>query len=120
MAPYEALHGRKCRSLVHWYEAEHSSLDQTEVTRGTTEVVKIIRQRLETAQSRKKTYADKRRRPLEFQVGDAIFLKVAPFKGLMRFEKKGKLSPRYVGLFEITERIGNVAYGLALSPYLSA
>ena len=73
-----------------------------------------------TAQSRQKSYADKRRRPLEFQVGDAVFLKVAPLKGVMRFGKKGKLSPRYMGPFEIIERIGKVAYRLALSPDLSA
>ena len=120
MAPYEALYGRKCRSPVHWYETGQASLDQTDFTRGTTEAVQLIRQRLETAQSRQKSYADKRRRPLEFQVGDAVFLKVAPLKGVMRFGKKGKLSPRYVGPFEIIERIGKVAYRLALSPELSS
>ena len=80
----------------------------------------MIRERLKTAQSRQKSYADKRRRPLEFQIGDAVFLKVAPLKGVMRFGKKGKLSPRYVGPFEIIERIGKVAYKLALSPELSS
>ncbi|KAL5537439.1 hypothetical protein UlMin_045822 [Ulmus minor] len=72
-----------------------------------------------TAQSRQKSYADKRRRPLEFLVGDSVFLKVAPMKGVMRFGKKGKLSPRYIGPFEILERIGKVAYRLALPPELS-
>ena len=80
----------------------------------------MIWQRLETAESRQKSYVDKRRRPLEFQVGDSVFLKAAPLKGVMRFGKKGKLSPRYVGPFEIIERIGKVAYRLALSPDLSA
>ena len=74
---------------------------------------------MKTAQSRQKSYADKRRLPLEFQVGDAVFLKVAPLKGVMRFEKKRKLSPRYVGPFEIIQRIKKVAYKLALSPELS-
>ncbi|KAL5547651.1 hypothetical protein UlMin_002882 [Ulmus minor] len=69
---------------------------------------------------RQKSYADKRRRPLEFQVGDAVFLKVAPMKGVMRFGKKGKLSPRYIGPFKILERIGKVAYRLALPPNLSS
>ena len=73
MAPFEALYGRKCRSPVHWYEIGQTSLDQTDFTRGTTEAVKMIRQRLETAQSRQKSYANKRRRPLEIQVGDAVF-----------------------------------------------
>ena len=120
MAPYEALYGKKCRSPVHWYETGQSSIDQTDFMMETTEAVKMIRERLETAQSRQKSYADKRRSPLEFQVGDAVFLKVAPLKGVMRFGKKGKLSPRYVGPFEIIERIGKVAYKLALSPELSS
>ncbi|KAL5577467.1 hypothetical protein UlMin_019166 [Ulmus minor] len=67
-----------------------------------------------------KSYADKRRRPLEFQVGDSVFLKVAPMKGVMRFGKKGKLSPRFIGPFEILERVGKVAYKLALPPELSS
>ena len=71
------------------------------------------------AQSCQKSYANRRRRPLEFQVGDSIFLKVAPMKGVMRFGKKGKLSPRYIGLFEILESIGKVAYKLALPSELS-
>ncbi|KAL5555965.1 hypothetical protein UlMin_022614 [Ulmus minor] len=74
---------------------------------------------MKTAQSRQKSYADRRRRPLEFQVGDLVFLKVAPMKGVMRFGKKGKLSPRYIGPFEILERIGKVAYKLALPSELS-
>ena len=119
MAPYEALYERRCRSPIHWYEVGQSSLDQTDFIRETTEAVKMIRQRLETAQNRQKNYADKRRRPLEFQVGDFVFLKVAPLKGVMRCGKKGKLSPRYIGPFEIIERIGKMAYRLTLSPDLS-
>ena len=119
MGPFEALYGRKCRSPVHWFETGRSSISQTEFIEETTEAVKLIRQRLETAQSRQKSYVDKRRRSLEFQVGDAVFLKVAPLKGVVRFGKKGKLSPRYIGPFEITQRIGKVAYKLALSPDLA-
>ena len=74
---------------------------------------------MKIAQSRQKSYADRRRRPLEFQVGDLVFLKVAPTKGVMRFGKKGKLSPRYIGPFEILEKIGKVAYKLALPSELS-
>ncbi|KAL0551690.1 hypothetical protein IC582_010779 [Cucumis melo] len=73
-----------------------------------------------TAQSRQKSYADVRRKDLEFEVGDMVFLKVAPMKGVLRFAKKGKLSPRFVGLFEILERIGPVAYRLALPPSFAA
>ncbi|KAL4022872.1 hypothetical protein IC575_016618 [Cucumis melo] len=73
-----------------------------------------------TAQSRQKSYVDKRHKDLEFEVGDMVFLKVAHMKGVLRFEKKGKLSPRFVGPFEILERIGPVAYRLALPPSFSA
>ncbi|XP_058195003.1 uncharacterized protein LOC131311522 [Rhododendron vialii] len=90
-----------------------------EAQRRTTEQVKIIRQRLQTAQSRQKSYADRRRRPLSFEVGDHVFLKVSPHRGLSRFGKKGKLSPRYIGPFDVIEKIGEVAYRLALPPRLS-
>ena len=63
-----------------------------------------------TARCRQKNYADMRRKPLEFQVGDRVLLKVSPWKGVVRFGKKGKLAPRYVGPFKIVERIGKVAY----------
>ncbi|KAA0067277.1 hypothetical protein IC582_011384 [Cucumis melo] len=75
---------------------------------------------MQAAQTRQKSYADVRRKDLEFDVGDKVFLKLAPVKGVLRFEKKGKLSPRFVGPFEILERIGLVAYRLALLPSLSA
>ena len=94
-------------------------METTDFIIKTTEAVKKIRQRMEAAQCRHKSYADKRRRPLEFQRGDFVFLKVAPMKGVMRFGKKDKLSPRYIGPFEITERIGKVAYKLALPSELS-
>ena len=74
---------------------------------------------MKTAQSRQKSYADKRRKPLEFFVSDKVFLKVAPMKGVMRFGKRGKLSPRFVGPFEILERIGDLAYRVALPPAMS-
>ena len=71
------------------------------------------------AQSRQKSYADVRRRDLEFEVGDHVFLKVAPMRGVLRFGKKGKLSPRFIGPFEILERVGAVAYKIALPPNLA-
>jgi hypothetical protein len=79
----------------------------------------LIEQRLAAAQSRQKSYADVRRRELEFKVSTKVILKIAPMKGVMRFRRKGKLSPRYVGPFEILEKIGAVAYRLALPPNLS-
>ena len=82
----------------------------------TSEKINLIYKRLQTAQSRQKSYYDNSRRKVEFEVGDMIFLKVAPMKGVMRFQKKGKLSPRFVGPFKILKHIGKVAYELALPP----
>ena len=79
----------------------------------------LIRQRLLTAQSLQKSYADRRRRPLEFEVGDHVFLKVMPKRGVVRFGKRGKLSPRFIRPFEILEMVGTVAYRLALPPSMS-
>ena len=119
MAPFEALYGRACRTPLCWDEVGERSITGPELVQKLVETVKVIRERLRTAQSRQKSYADRRRRPLEFQVGDHVFLKVSPMRGLSRFGKKGKLSPRYVGPFEILERIGALAYRLALPPNLS-
>ena len=79
----------------------------------------MIHKRLQTAQSRRKSYYDNLRRKVEFEVRDMVFLKVAPMKGVMRFGKKGKLSPRFVGPFEILKLIGKIAYELALPPTLA-
>ena len=96
-----------------------SSITGPDLIRDTSEKVTLIRERLLTAQSRKKSYADVRRRPLEFEVGDHVFLKVMPKRGVVRFGKRGKLSPRFIGPFEILERIGTVAYRLALPPSMT-
>ena len=95
-----------------------SSITGPDLIRGTSEKVSLIR-RLLMAQSRQKSYADKRCRPLEFEVGDHIFLKVMPKRGVVRFSKRGKLAPRYIGPFEVLERVGTVAYRLALPLSLS-
>ena len=116
MAPYEALYGRPCRSPMCWVETGEAALLGPQIVEETTEKIRIIRDHLKTAQSRQKSYADKRRRPLEFEVGDFVFLKVKAHRGFIRFGSKGKLAPRYIGPFEITERIGNVSYRLALPP----
>ncbi|KAL5575189.1 hypothetical protein UlMin_016888 [Ulmus minor] len=119
MAPYEALYGRKCRSPIHWDEVGERKLLGPEIVQKTVDIVEKIRQQMKTAQSRQKSYADRRRKPLEFAIGDKVFLKVAPMKGVMRFGKRGKLSPRFVGPFEILERIGDLAYRVALPPAMS-
>ena len=120
MAPYEALNGRPCRSPICGTEVGESSTTGPDLIRDTTEKVDLIQKRLLTAQSRHKSYADKRRQPLEFEVGDHIFLKVMPKRGVVRFVKQGKLSSRFIGPFEILERVGAVAYRLALPPSLSS
>ncbi|KAL0534251.1 hypothetical protein IC582_028540 [Cucumis melo] len=119
MAPFEALYGKCCRSPVCWGEVGEQRLMGPELVQSTNEAIQKIRSRMHTAQSRQKCYADVRRKDLEFEVGDKVFLKVAPMRGVVRFERRGKLSPRFVGPFEILERIGPVAYRLALPPSLS-
>ncbi|GJY69532.1 putative reverse transcriptase domain-containing protein [Tanacetum coccineum] len=118
-ASFEALYGRKCRSPVLWAEIGESSLIGPELIQETTDKVVLIKEKLKAARDRQKSYADNRRKLLEFKVGDRVMLKVSPWKGVIRFGKKGKLAPRYVGPFEILERIGLVAYRLRLPEELS-
>ena len=118
--PYEALYGRPCRSLICWTKVEESSIIGPDLIRDTSDKVGMIRKRLLTTQSWQKSYADVRRRPLEFKAGDHVFLKVMPKRGVIRFGKRGKLSPRYIGPFKVLERVGAVAYQLALPPSLSS
>ena len=120
MAPYEALYGRPCRSSICWTEVGDSSITSPDLIRNTSDKVGMIRKRLLTTQSWQKSYADVRRRPLESKAGVHVFLKVMPMRGVIRFGKRGKLSPRYIGPFEVLERVGTVAYRLALPPSLSS
>ncbi|GJY31045.1 putative reverse transcriptase domain-containing protein [Tanacetum coccineum] len=117
--PFEALYGRKCRSPILWVEVGEGQLIRPEIVQETTEKISQIKDRLKVARDRQKSYADKRRKPLEFSVGDHVLLKVSLWKGVVRFEKKGKLAPRLVRPFEITKRIGPVAYQLRLPEELN-
>nr|XP_016472019.1 PREDICTED: uncharacterized protein LOC107794075 [Nicotiana tabacum] len=119
MAPFEALYRRRCRSPIGWFEVGEAELVGLDLMHQAMEKVKIIQGRMKAAQSRQKSYANIRRRKLEFQVDDWVLLRVSPMKGVMRFGKKGKLSPRYVRPYRVTQRIGQVAYRLELPPEMS-
>ncbi|GJU96938.1 putative reverse transcriptase domain-containing protein [Tanacetum coccineum] len=118
-APFEALYGRKCRSPVCWAEVGEAQLTGPDLIQETTEKIIQIKQRMQAARDRQKSYADLKRKPMEFQVGDRVMLKVSPWKGVVRFGKRGKLNPRYVGPFKVLEKIGSVAYKLELPQELS-
>ena len=94
MAPFEALYGRRCRTPICWNEVGEREPSKVDLIDQTIGIIKTIRKRSQAAQSRQKSYADNRRRPLEFEVGDHVFLKVSPLKGSIRFGQKGKLSVR--------------------------
>ncbi|GJU84290.1 putative reverse transcriptase domain-containing protein [Tanacetum coccineum] len=113
-APFKALYRRKCRSPVCLSEVGDAQLIGPEMIRETTEMIVQIKNRLLAARSRQKSYADVRRKPLEFEVGNKVMLKVSPWKGVVRFGKHGKLSPRYIGPFKILSRVGPEAYELEL------
>ncbi|KAA3461399.1 pol protein [Gossypium australe] len=108
MAPYEALYGRKCRSPVCWMKLNERKMIGPE----------LIQKTEDTFSNRQKSYADLKRRDIEYSVGDKVFLKVSPWKEILRFGRKGKLSSHFIGPYEIIERVGPVAYRLALPPKL--
>nr|GEV98599.1 putative reverse transcriptase domain-containing protein [Tanacetum cinerariifolium] len=119
-ALFKALYGRKCRSHVLWAEIREGILIGPELVLEMTNKVVLIKEKFKAARDRQKSYADKRCKPLEFEVGDRVLLRVSPWKGVVRFGKKGKLASRYVGPFEILKRIGLVAYRLRLPEELKS
>ncbi|GJZ74245.1 putative reverse transcriptase domain-containing protein [Tanacetum coccineum] len=118
-APFEALYGRKCRSPVCWAEVGDAQLTGPEIIHETTEKIVQIKQRIQAARDRQKSYADVRRKPLEFQVGDRVMLKVSPWKGVICFGKRGKLNPRYIGPFKVLAKVETIAYRLELPQQFS-
>ncbi|GKA08731.1 putative reverse transcriptase domain-containing protein [Tanacetum coccineum] len=118
-APFEALYGHKYRSPIFWAEVGDSQLTGPEIVHETTEKFIQIKSRIQATRDRQKSYADVRRKPLEFQVGDKVMLKVSPWKGVIHFGKWGKLNPLYIGPFKILAKVRTVAYRLELPELLS-
>ena len=114
MAPYKNLYGWRCRTPVCWTKLNEHKMIGPNTVKDIEEKVQIIRQRLKAASDRQKSYANLKMRDIEYEVGDKVFLKVPPWRKILRFGKKGKLSPRFIGPYEILERIGRVAYSLVL------
>jgi hypothetical protein len=119
MSPFKVLYGRRCRTPLFWNEPGENQVFGPEILREPERQVQVVRENLQLAQSRQKSYADHRRRNLSFEVGDFVYLKVSPMRGLRRFKIRGKLAPRYIGTFKVLEQRGEVAYQLELPPQLS-
>ncbi|KAL4368757.1 hypothetical protein GQ457_05G021250 [Hibiscus cannabinus] len=116
MAPIEALYGRRCRSPICWSELGENKVLGPQMIQDTEKQVQIIHDRLKPDFDRQKAYADSKRRYIRYEFRDKVFLKVSPWNKVLRFGKKGKLSPRYIGPIEVIEKVGSVAYRLALPP----
>jgi hypothetical protein len=119
MAPFEVLYGQHCRTPLNWIEPREKVIFGPDLVEEAESIVRRIQDNLKAAKSRQKTYANKRRRPLEFEVGNHVYLRVSPMKGMKRFGVSGKLAPRYIRPFPILEKCGSVAYKLDLPPSLS-
>jgi hypothetical protein len=119
VSPFEALYGRKCRTPLYWDQTGERQFFGPELIQEAEEQVRIIWENLRVAQTKQKSYADNRRRPLEFEEGDHVYLRVSPLHGMKRFKVKGKLSPHFIGPFKIFRRVGEMAYQLKLPDNLS-
>jgi len=119
MVPYEALYGRKCRTTLCWYQDGKAVLVGSELLEYTTKKVRMVRDRMQASQSRQKAYADRKRRPLEFAAGDHVFLRVTRTTWVGKALRSRKLSPKVLGPYQISRRIGPVAYEIALPPQLA-
>ncbi|GJY02141.1 putative reverse transcriptase domain-containing protein [Tanacetum coccineum] len=118
-ATFEALYGRKFRSPVCWAEVGDAQLTGPDIIHEITKKIIQIKSRIQAARDRQKSYADLKRKPMDFQVGDRVMLKVSPWKGVVRFGKWGKLNPRYIRPFKVLSKVGDVAYRLELPQQLS-
>jgi hypothetical protein len=120
MAPFEALYGQRCRTPLNWSEVGERTLFGPDLVKDAKEKVEVIRENLKLAQMRQKSYHDKGTAPRHYEVGDYVYLKVSPTKGVQRFGVKGELAPRYIGPYEIIEVCGPVAYRIRLPDRFSA
>ena len=118
MAPYKAFYRRKCRTPLCWTELSEKKIISPDLIQETEEKMKVIRERLKVAMNRQKSYADMGRKDIQYGISEKVFLKVSPWKKVMRFGKKGKLSPNFIRPYEVMEKVGPVAYRLALPPEL--
>jgi hypothetical protein len=119
MAPFEALYGCRCHTPLNWIELVEKVIFGPDLVEEAEATVRRMQDNWRAAKSCQETYANKRCRPLEFEVGDHVYLRVSPMKGVNRFGVKGKLAPRYVGPFPVLEKCRTVAYKLDLSPSLA-
>jgi hypothetical protein len=119
MAPFEMLYGRRCQTPLFWSEAGERKVFGPNILHEAEKQVRMVMENLWVAQLRQKSYTDHRRRDLSFEVGDFLYLKVSPMRGLHRFKVRGKLAPRFIGPFKILEKRGEVAYQLELPLQLS-
>ena len=118
MVPYKALYRRKFITPLCWIELSEKKIIGPDLIQETEEKVKMIRERLKVAIDRQKSYADMKRKDVRYEIGEKVFLKVSPWKKVMRVGRKGKLSPRFIGPYEVIEKVGPMAYRLALPPKL--
>ena len=109
MAPFEALYGRRCKTPLMWDEVGDRQLFGPDLIKESEEKVKLIRDRLKIAQSRRKSYADSKCKEITYEIGDRAYLRVSPLRGVKHFGVKGKLAPRFVGPYRVLERLGEVA-----------
>jgi hypothetical protein len=119
MTSFEVLYERRCGTLLNWIEPGEKVTFSPDLVDEAKATVHRIQDNLKAAMSCQESYANKRRRPLQFEVGDHVYLKVSSMKGVKRLGVKGKLSPRYIGPFPILGRCGTVTYKLELPPSLA-
>jgi hypothetical protein len=119
MAPFKMLYRCRCQTPLFWNETGEQKVFGPDILQEAEKQVHMVRENLRVTQSRQKSYADHRRRELNFEVRDFVYLKVSPLSGLRCFKVRGNLAPRFIGPFRILKKRGEVAYQLELLPQLS-